>query len=236
MDRENLIEEEDEVEMKLTKFGFRLNLLRFSSVLSLFGIVTSLLMIILGFAVIVMINSGSTFVSVNGQIIIIVMGLVIFLNIPYLVIWIVIKIKTSKRHISGVERIVKIYCYAIGFIETKAMIGIMIIGVSSFHNIDDVGIILIVGAAVNLIAVCMKFYGIRLEKSKWIGIYIGFRYALFLLSLILLSYNYSVSVLLLTGITVYLLYFMLDLGLTIILHSIRVDRENHLKQLPYFFQ
>merc|ERR550534_731866 len=105
--------------MKLTKFGFRLNLLRFSSVLSLFGIVTSLLMIIVGFAVIVMINSGSTFVSVNGQIIIIVMGLVIFLNIPYLVIWIVIKIKTSKRHISGVERIVKIYCYAIGFIETK---------------------------------------------------------------------------------------------------------------------
>ena len=236
MDRENLIEEEDEVEMKLTKYGFRLNLLRFSSFLSLFGILTSLLMIIVGFAIIVMINSGSRLSSDYGPIIIIVIGLFIILNIPYLVIWTLIKIRTRKRHISGLERIVKIYCYVFGFLETKTMIGIVIIGVSSFHNIDNVGIFLIVCAAINIIVVCMKFYGIRLEKSKWIGIYIGFRYALFLLSLIMLSYNHSVSVLLLIGITVYLLFFMLDLGLTIILHSIRVDRENHLKQLPYFFQ
>lgn len=199
-------------------------------------------MIIVGFAILVMINTGSRFFSNHDIIIIamIVMVPVIILNIPYLIIWTLIKTKTNKRQISGIAITAKVYCYAFGFLETKAMIGIItIITVTFSHNIDDVGIILIVGVAVNLMAVCMKFYGIRLEKSKWIGIYIGLRYALFLLSLIMLfivNYYYFVSVLLLIGITVYLLYFILDLGLTIILHSIRVDRENHLKQLPYFFQ
>lgn len=201
-------------------------------------------MIIVGFAILVMINTGSRFFSNHDIIIIamIVMVPVIILNIPYLIIWTLIKTKTNKRQISGIAITAKVYCYAFGFLETKAMIGIIIITIITVtfsHNIDDVGIILIVGVAVNLMAVCMKFYGIRLEKSKWIGIYIGLRYALFLLSLIMLfivNYYYFVSVLLLIGITVYLLYFILDLGLTIILHSIRVDRENHLKQLPYFFQ
>ena len=70
-----------------------------------------------------------------------------------------------------------------------------------------------------------------MENNKLIGIYLGFRYGLFALHMI----GFIILTIYTAGITVYFaimpmivsgVYFILDIGLTVILYSIRVDREN----------
>ena len=83
-----------------------------------------------------------------------------------------------------------------------------------------------------LIFICLKIYGTEpdQQKNRMLGTYIGFRYALFITFIIVffimstcISYPYAYIFLstLIGGI----LFFILDIGLTVILHSIRVNRE-----------
>ena len=82
-------------------------------------------------------------------------------------------------------------------------------------------------ATIYLVFACLKIHGTRVKKNKLLEAYIGFRYVLFIL------YMTGLAILVaLTGrftwiaIIVGFVFFILDIGLTVILHSIRVDRES----------
>merc|ERR1712226_573526 len=115
--------------------------------------------------------------------------------------WILLKIKTSKQDIHGIEKIGKVYSYVSGSLEIIAMIARIIISVktlaavSSFLGSSDlligiqsvfIGIesVYIIGAVIYFVFACLKIHGIRVENNKLIGIYLGFRYGLFALHMI----------------------------------------------------
>ena len=247
MDQQNWIkeeeEEEEEVKIKLTKYGFFLDLFAFSSFSSVIGIVISVLIIFGGLAMIIVINTGmfKTYYYDDELVICMLMPNIIF-NIIYLVIWTLLKMKTNDRNINGIQRITEVYSYVTAFLEIKGMIvmilsGVMIIISSLGGLLIGIGIIII--APFGLFFAFMKIHGIMVKESKWIGIYLASRYSLFiicLVSLIIISmshYHYHVSmslnsdfvsVSLLIG-SMVLPYLVIDMCLTIILHSIIADKE-----------
>merc|ERR1719192_1125793 len=84
--------------------------------------------------------------------------------------------------------------------------------------------VFIIGAVIYFVFACLKIHGIRVENNKLIGIYLGFRYCLFALYMIgsfILIKVIDIFILIVGGV-----YLILDIGLIVILHSIRVDREN----------
>ena len=91
-------------------------------------------------------------------------------------------------------------------------------------------IITIIGSVIYLVFACLKIYGIRVENSEVIGTYLRFRKALFTIDTIyIIIMNMVVSAGIL-DVTISLFapcaFFILDIGLTIILYSIKRDREN----------
>jgi len=246
--------------MKLTKYGFRFNLLRSSSFLSVLGIVVSVIGIIGSIACFVMgsiFGSGRSGRELGGfsMVILYIIGAVLLIvMIPYLAMWILLKIKTktNKQDIPGIERIGKVYSYVSGSLEIIAMISRIIYSAwilasaSSFPRSSDIGIgigigsVYIIGAVIYFVFACLKIHGIRVENNKLIGIYLGFRYglfALYMIGFIIYSIYTGVAfsiliagelflIMAIIGLIVGGVYFILDIGLTVILHSIRVDREN----------
>ena len=224
-------------EMKLTKYGFRLDLLGFSSFLSVLGIVVSIIGIIGGIAFFVL---GSTtprsrdWGYLTRNTFYVFGGLLLVLLTPYIILWILLKIKTSKQDIHGIERIGKVYSYLSGSLEVIGEIALIIFsifGIVGFKHLLGWWIGCIIGSAIYFIFACLKIHGIRVENNKLLGTYLGFRYVLFIiymvahivLSVHLYRANRQVAVAApFTGIVL----FILDIGLTVILHSIRVDREN----------
>ena len=201
--------------MKLTKYGFRLNLLGFSSFLSVLGILVSIIGIIVGIAIFC-----AGFYEIGGVVLIII--------IPYLILWIILLIKTNKQDIPGIEKIGTVYSYVSCSLEIIGMIApitISILGMYGRRGSNNIGYI--IGSAIYLIFACLKIHGIRVGNIKLLGTYLGFRYALFILYMIafivlgILTGRMAIAALI-TGIV----YFIMDIGLTVILHSIRVDREN----------
>merc|ERR1712137_971083 len=231
--------------MKLTKYGFRFNLLRSSSFLSVLGIVVSVIGIIGSIACFVMgsiFGSGRSGRELGGfsMVILYIIGAVLLIvMIPYLAMWILLKIKTktNKQDIPGIERIGKVYSYVSGSLEIIAMISRIIYSAwilasaSSFPRSSDIGIgmgsVYIIGAVIYFVFACLKIHGIRVENNKLIGIYLGFRYglfALYMIGFIIMSIYTGRDAII--GLIIGGIYFILDIGLTVILHSIRVDREN----------
>ena len=106
----------DQVEkMKLTKYGFRFNLLGSSSFLSVLGIIVSIIGIIGIIACFVM---GSIIASKTSNLGLVGLAIILLiLTIPYLVMWILLKIKTRKQDICGIEKIGKVYSYMSGSFE-----------------------------------------------------------------------------------------------------------------------
>ena len=229
--------------MKLTKFGCYLNLQKFSFCLSVFGIVFSIIGIIGGYSAFV-----KGFLSGRKSVIYYITGAVILtISMPYLAMWILFKIKTSKKDIPCIEKIGKVYCYMSGSVEIIGMI--VYIGMETLSPrilywngnlvtwklfINRWGIVEILQsccAAVYLIYACLKIYLIKVQKTKLLGIYLGFRYALFFIymtDIVIFGQTYTHSDILILSIIGFIgsiPYFILDLGLTVILHSIRVDRE-----------
>ena len=83
-------------------------------------------------------------------------------------------------------------------------------------------------SAIYLVFACLKIHGVRVENNKLIGTYLGFRYGLFAIHMIvfIILSIYGRSIIdAIIGLIVGGVHFILDIGLTIILHSIRVDRE-----------
>ena len=167
---------------------YLLDLLGFASYLSTLGIVTSLLIIIGGFTTIVMIKPEDFSL--------LFFMLCINLHILYLVMWTLLKMKTNNRNINGIENITTVYCYVTGCLWVKGMIGrgvaedclrMILFGVmslisSSYFNLLAFGMILI--ATFGLMSAVMKIHGIMLKRSKWIGIYLGSRFAFLIIFLV----------------------------------------------------
>ena len=235
----------DQVEkMKLTRYGFRFNLLGSSSFLSWLGIVVSILGIIGSIACFVM---GSVFGTSgdNGLVVAILYDIganLLIAMIPYLAMWILLKIKTSKKDIPGIERIGKVYSYVSGSLEIITMIAwieysawsLALISSSLWPGNLLIGMLsaFIIGAAIYFVFACLKIHGIRVVNNKLIGIYLGFRYGLFALYMIgFIIYSIYIAgglflIMAIIGLIVGGLFFILDIGLTVILYNIRVDREN----------
>ena len=217
--------------MKLTRYGFHLDLLGFSSFLSVLGIIVSIIGIIGG---IVLFSVGSQLQNIGPQrstrvTIFVIGGVSLLLMLLYLIMWILLKIKTNKQDIPGIEKIGKVYSYVSGSLEIIGTIVLIVFSIIGLLGGEDVGMITgyIIGSAIYLIFACLKIHGIRVGNIKLLGTYLGFRYALFILYMIafivlgILTGRMAIAALI-TGIV----YFIMDIGLTVILHSIRVDREN----------
>ena len=217
--------------LKLTKFGFHLNLLGASSFLSVLGIIVSSIGIIGGLI--------HYFINDSGALI-----LIPFLLIPYLFMWILLKIMTKKQDVPAIERIGKVYSYVSSSFEIIAMIIQIIfsaLAVKKLSSIDvtsipasfiaannvsiALGSVYMIFSVIYLVFACLKIHGVRVENNKLIGTYIGFRYgliAIFMILLIILNALRGFDFI----IPIYeVVYFILDIGLTVILHSIWVDRE-----------
>ena len=226
--------------MKMTKFGLGMDLFQFSGDLSVSGIFVSVVGVIGEIANIV-------FTSVNimpySELELYIGAFILTIMIPYLAMWILLKNKTNNQDIPGIEKIGKIYRYVSGSLEiigSIVYIGMGIVALVSILSRSGYKILtsayiilgfkigLVFGAAVYLIFSCLKIHGIRVEKNKLLGAYIGFRYVLFILSIIGLAILYALNVNLnWSALIVAFASFILDIGLTVILHSIRVDRENN---------
>ena len=226
--------------IQLTRFGFRLKLIGFSTFLSWLGIVTSLLVIVGGITVL------SIFFSYLQSIIIIPV-VFISLLIPYLVMWIFLNKKTNRRKINGIETLAKIYGYVIGTLEIIGTIVSIIIISAAIEAIrvmrnecvnypwENCSRAIAVGklifVTVYLIMACLKIHGIRLLKNKLLGIYLGFRYVILIIHLILeiasmiRSDDMFYVMFAIVMLIIVTLFTILDLGLINILYGIREDRK-----------
>ena len=99
----------------------------------------------------------------------------------------------------------------------------MISSIIYFASTDPVYMIV---SAIYLVFACLKIHGVRVENNELIGIYLRFRYVLFALHMIgfiivsIYTGRNAIIALIVGGV-----YFILDIGLTVILHSIWVDME-----------
>jgi len=240
MDQQNWIkveeeeneEEEEEVKIRLTKYGFFLDLFAFSSFSSVFGIVLSFLIIVGGLAMIVVVQNRVSETFYYDEVVICMLMPNIIFNIIYLVIWTLLKMKTNNRNINAIRRISKVYCYVTAFLEIKGMIimilyGIMILISSEYFT----GIVMIIVAPFGLFFAFMKIYDMMVNESKWIGIYLGSRYALFItclvsfiiITIVIVDSDFVSGSLLVSSMV--FPYLIIDICLTIILQSIIADKE-----------
>ena len=96
-------------QVKLSKYGFRFNLLRSSSFLSVTGIVISIIGIIGSIpcfyygSIIASATRGRGLGGLAMAIYFTIGAVLLILMIPYLAMWILLKIKTSKQDIPGRE-------------------------------------------------------------------------------------------------------------------------------------
>ena len=105
--------------------------------------------------------------------------------------WILLKIRTSKKNIPGIECIGKVYSYLSGSMEIIASISEIISAASTVElykiSFDSTGTlpesselsldlligqqyIYMIGAAIYLIFACLKIHGVRVQSNKLIGI------------------------------------------------------------------
>ena len=163
--------------MKLSKYGFKLNLIVFSTFLSIFGIVVSSLGTLGGIAVLLVgiLDTGYSWILLGG--------VILLLMISYLAMWILLKVKTNRKDITSIERIGNLYSYVSGALEIMAMVGWLYnllthimyhqyaFGIETFNYIAG-----LLYTPINLVFACLKIHGIRLERNQLLGIYLGYRY------------------------------------------------------------
>ena len=172
-------------------------------------------------------------------------GVLLILAIPYLAMWILLKIKTNKKDIPGIEKIGKVYSFVSGSLEIAQVIAQIIIHANNKHNnarlyiVSDTFFIFIF-VLIPLVMACLKIHGVRVENYKLIGIYLGFRYCLVALFMIGPFIMCIIQEGLLQGVFaaiaaiafiayiafIDIIIIILDIGLIVILHSIRVDSED----------
>jgi len=210
--------------------GLRLNLLGFSSFLSVLGIVFGFM---LGIGGLFFLESGASLslprddhFDITRCIFLIIGGVLIILMIPYLIMWILLKIKSSKQNIPGIERIGKVYVS--GTLEIiGGIVRILFSCMIQYSNLRIVQITVIIYSALCLIFTCLKIHGTRVKNNKLLGTYLEFDYALFFLNIIAFIISITTTPFLehmqvtFAAWIVSIVYLILDIGLTLILYSIR---------------
>ena len=178
--------------MRLTKFGFHLNLLGFSNFLSVLGILVSIIGEIGGY-VLIWLQSQQRRYRYTTPIVYGITGVLLVFMIPYLIMWILLKKKNSKQDIPGIEKIGKIYTYVSGSLEIIWAIVWIIFSILDVLNtwprgtVRGKNIIYFIGSSIFIISACLKIYGVRVDNKKLLGIFLGFRYAQFFLYMIVFS-------------------------------------------------
>jgi len=214
--------------------GLRLNLLGFSSFLSVLGIAFGFM---LGIGGLFFLGSGAQLPRQPFRyyqarnIFFISGGVLIFLMIPYLIMWILLKIKSSKQNIPGIERIGKVYSYVSGTLEIiGGIVRILFSCIIQYSDLRIVQITVIIYSAVSLIFSCLKIHGTRVKNNKLLGTYLEFGYALLFLNIIAFIISIIKTPFLEHQVTyasatwiISIVYLILDIGLTVILYSIRED-------------
>lgn len=180
---------------------------------------------------------------------------IILSSFIFVLMWIHLKRRTSERKISGIEETVKIFNHFIAVLEIIVDTILIIFFIISLASIETTspgprGVLWIVisladtGTAVTLrqvlqlagglaaaltalIVSSLRIHGVRRGSNRLVETYIGCRYILCALSILGMLYGVIfVSASLFGPSTIaVILFFILDIGLTVLLHSIRVDRE-----------
>lgn len=249
--------DQKEVEkIQLTNYGFRLNLIRFSRFLSIFGIVVSVLEIILSIALI----GVEVFKLINPEkcpphsdfcplfnLIIRIIGIsdgaiTAVLFILFLVLFVLLKNKTGARDLPGIEKIAKIYCYVTGSLEIIVLIAFILLYIlSSWESgfsfiagllwtglgyIGYLGITRIIFFIIWLVYLVFACLKIHGIRTQKNGMIRTF---------IIFRYVIFVLIAILDLVSIqtswrrfitWIFFSILDIGLINILHSIRVDRAN----------
>ena len=204
----------------------RKQLLRGASRLSVVGIIVSILGSIGFVATMVFLfgGIGDIWMKIleNARYQEIVGSLLVLVIIQYLTLpmWILLKIKTAKKDIFGIEKILTIYSYVSGSLEIIVPLTLSIISLRIW---------LIVLSAVYINFACLKIHGVRVEKNILLHAYIGFRilllivYAITFFVLLFMAYGGVTFCTLIFGV----LHFKLDIRLNYILLDIRVARKSN---------
>jgi len=210
--------------------GFRLKLLGFSSFLSVLGIVFGFMLLIGG---LFFLESAAKLprddhFDITRYIFLIIGCVLIFLMIPYLIMWILLKIKSSKQNIPGIERIGIVYSYVSGTLEIiGGIVRILFSCMIQYSDLLIVQITVIIYSAICLIFTCLKIHGTRVKNNKLLGTYLEFDNALFFLNIIAFIISITTTPFLehfqviFAAWIVIIVYLILDIGLTLILYSIR---------------
>ena len=150
----------------------------------------------------------------------------LILIVPYLAMWILLKVKTSKQDILGIEQIGRVYSYVSGSLEILATLSAMILTIVYLDFDGEI----ISGALSWSFFVSMKIYTIKLDKN---GCLLGMcfvirhiQFILFIIPLIILvciSTGATQILWILTGVGG-VAFFTLDICLTLILFNILEDR------------
>ena len=101
--------------------------------------------------------------EINEGHIFVIGGVSLLLMLLYLNMWILLKIKTNKQDIPGIEKIGKVYSYVSGSLEIIGTIALIVFSIIGLLGGKEVGVITgyIIGSAIYLIFACLKIYGIR---------------------------------------------------------------------------
>ena len=156
-------------------------------------------------------------------------SVILVLMTSYLTMWILLKVKTNRRDITSIERIGKIYCYVSSVLEIMAMFALLydLLAHIFYRKIYSFLPDLLFGS-IDIVMVCLQIHGIRLEKNKLLGIYLVFRYAYFFLDIGVILSIFKMELNMLFTWCVFIgvvLFYVFDIGLTVILHSIRENRR-----------
>merc|ERR1719154_762334 len=201
-------------------------LLGFSSFLSVLGIVFGFM---LGIGGLFFLESGAKLprdhhFDITRCIFCIIGAVLIFLMVPYLIMW--IQLKSSKQNIPGIERIGKVYVS--GTLEIiGGIVRILFSCMIQYSNLLIVQITVLIYSALCLIFTYLKIHGTRVKNNKLLGTYLEFDYALFFLNIIAFIISITTTPFLehmqviFAAAIVIIVYLILDIGLTLILYSIR---------------
>ena len=213
----------------------------FSRGLSVFGICVSIVGVVGGIALFLVASCVDLAYTGLPKLFYGAGAVILIYNMLCLVMWFQLKIKTNKQDIHGMEKIGKIYSYVTGSLEIIGMIVYIGMGISKIISLVNhlhrhstavafgLEIVKTVLAIVYLIFACLKIRGIIDKKNKLLGAYINFRYVLFsltMIGLIILIAVYGLGGII--ALSCAFAFSILDIGLTVILLSIRKEREREL--------
>ena len=245
-----LQESTDNSEQKLSKLGFRLNLLGFTYFISVTGIIISTIGIIGGLTTLILPSAmgfriNFSFNTCRG---LGCLGLAISsthygigaFSLATTIGWLVMNCLLLKRckqkNVPEIEKIAKIVNYIIGVVEILALIIAIVINAILIHSVAEILISSIVFLAIDMIFVSLKIHGIRKYNNVLVKTYIIYRYIIYILFALAAFAIFIWTASTFRGLwqwwllgfvaaVVFFIMVMQEIGLTIVLHSIRLNNE-----------